>query len=311
MGVKDDYKPVTGYFDAERLESENKYHFRPEFLSVLFSYLKIMPGISVADVGCGTGFLARLIATRMKGKGKVVGIDVDEELLKVGEEKAREEELSGIVEFKLGDAYNIPFPDNHFDVVISSHLLCVLKDPMKSIVEMRRVAKSGGSVSAIACYQAEGLKGFPGDYDFPEFKRLQKLMEKFEKIRHEKIFFPTFGISPETQYLQFPLLFRKAGLRNIEMNGHLYLFSISDFRYTLDEMRGYILRNYKNTVKTIEKYKHDRLAELLEGGMSADEMEETLKLLRKKRDYLLEDTNRIRGVMEIIAEPEIIITGTK
>lgn len=91
---------------------------------------------SVLDVGCGTGFLSLIIA----GMGKdVVGLDISEGMLRVAVDNAKKKGLR--VNFKLGDAENLPFKDDSFDAVICRHLIWTLPNPEKAIEEFVRVAR--------------------------------------------------------------------------------------------------------------------------------------------------------------------------
>ncbi len=90
----------------------------------------------ILDVGTGTGFLALILAELGH---EVVGLDISEGMLKVAMRKARKRGLK--VQFKLGDAENLPFKDESFDAIICRHLLWTLPNPKKALAEWVRVAK--------------------------------------------------------------------------------------------------------------------------------------------------------------------------
>ncbi|WP_048085897.1 class I SAM-dependent methyltransferase [Archaeoglobus veneficus] len=100
--------------------------------------------MQILDVGTGTGFLALILAELGH---EVVGIDLSKGMLEVAKKKARK--LGVDVEFKLGDAENLPFDDCSFDAVICRHLLWTLPNPQKAIEEWSRVVRDGGKVVAI------------------------------------------------------------------------------------------------------------------------------------------------------------------
>lgn len=133
---------------VEDLELGREYLFRPEFVPLLYSYLGVRPGLTVADIGCGTGSFSRLVARGLRGKGKVIGVDSDQTLLRIAGNRAEQEGLSELLEFKCGDAYSLPFGDETFDATTSHTLLGILRDPTKCIIEKKRVTKQGGIVSA-------------------------------------------------------------------------------------------------------------------------------------------------------------------
>jgi ubiquinone/menaquinone biosynthesis C-methylase UbiE len=98
----------------------------------------------ILDVGAGTGFLALILAELGH---EVFGIDLSKGMLEVAREKARKSKLS--IEFKLGDAENLPFENGSFDAVICRHLLWTLPNPQKALKEWSRVVREGGKVVAI------------------------------------------------------------------------------------------------------------------------------------------------------------------
>ena len=107
--------------------------------------------LDILDVGCGTGVISLLLAEL---EHSVTGIDLSEGMLKKAKEKARTFSLP--VEFKNGDAEDLPFEDEAFDVVTNRHLLWALPNPEKAISEWKRVLKPGGKVIII--------DGSSGDY---------------------------------------------------------------------------------------------------------------------------------------------------
>ncbi len=112
----------TGYFEGERLELIWRYAYPEEFKPLLLNYLGAKPGMKILDSGCGTGFLTRLLAKNVVN-AQVTGVDLDEKLLDLGREMLERETLTENVELRQGDAYNLPFPDEYFDLVTSQTLL--------------------------------------------------------------------------------------------------------------------------------------------------------------------------------------------
>ena len=84
------------------------------------------PGMSLLDVGCGPGNLTLDLAS-VVAPGPVVGLDRSADVL--AEASAR---LGGdsTVEFRTGDVYDLPFPDDSFDVVHAHQVLQHLSDPV-------------------------------------------------------------------------------------------------------------------------------------------------------------------------------------
>ena len=105
---------------------------------------QVVPGNSVLEVGCGTGTLT-LAAKRQAGpSGKVYGIDIIPGMIEASQHKAAQakEEIT----FQLGGIDNIPFPANHFDVVLCSFMIFHMSEQTrrKGITEVYRVLKPQG-----------------------------------------------------------------------------------------------------------------------------------------------------------------------
>lgn len=109
----------------------------------------LQPGESVLDVGCGTGTLAIAAKAHVGPTGAVYGIDASPQMIARAGKKARRAEAE--IVFKIGLAEALPFPDAHFDVVLSTVMLHHLprKAREQCAREIRRVLKPGGRVLAV------------------------------------------------------------------------------------------------------------------------------------------------------------------
>jgi ubiquinone/menaquinone biosynthesis C-methylase UbiE len=108
-----------------------------------FELLALVEGDQILDVGCGTGEDARTIAGRVASVS-VIGIDASDE--KIREARARTLGLPRPVDFRVTDAYTLPFEDETFDACRADRVLHHLVDPAKALVEMVRVTRPGGRV---------------------------------------------------------------------------------------------------------------------------------------------------------------------
>ena len=102
-------------------------------------------GSRVLDVACGSGVVARLAAPRVAPSGKVVGLDLNEEMLAVARAHALGD--STPIEWKQSDANALPFADCAFDVVLCQQGLQFLPDKPLALREMRRVLVPGGTLA--------------------------------------------------------------------------------------------------------------------------------------------------------------------
>jgi ubiquinone/menaquinone biosynthesis C-methylase UbiE len=107
----------------------------------------VRPGITVVDVGCGTGFLTRQAAMQMQGKGRLVGVDLFSSMLEKAKENLNRVALLTSVEFRVGDAEKIPVQDDFADTVVGNMILHHCPRPKRAISEMTRVAKDGGRIA--------------------------------------------------------------------------------------------------------------------------------------------------------------------
>jgi ubiquinone/menaquinone biosynthesis C-methylase UbiE len=110
---------------------------------------QVKSGDCVLEVGCGTGTLT-LAAKRQAGQlGKVFGIDVLPEMIEISQGKAVQAKLD--VTFQLGNIDNIPFPENHFDVVMCSFIIFHMSEEVrrKGIAEIYRVLKPQGRLMVL------------------------------------------------------------------------------------------------------------------------------------------------------------------
>jgi len=106
----------------------------------------IEAGDTVLDVGCGTGYLARIAASLVGPGGRVCAIDAAPQLIAVARRKAARQ--GAAVDFRVAAVEALPFADATFDVVLSSRLLHHLPDDVKrrSLAEILRVLRPGGRV---------------------------------------------------------------------------------------------------------------------------------------------------------------------
>lgn len=101
----------------------------------------LAPGAKILEVGCAGGDFSRSLAARGM---RVSAVDRSSRML------ARARQTPGQAHFEQADATRLPFPDQHFDVVVAASLLNVADSPLAVLSEMRRVCREGGTVSVLA-----------------------------------------------------------------------------------------------------------------------------------------------------------------
>lgn len=144
---------------------------------------QIKPGDCVLEVGCATGTLS-LAAKRQAGStGSVFGIDIIPGMIEVSREKAKQAKLD--VTFQLGNIEDIPFPNDHFDVVMCSFMIFHMSERVrnKGIEEIYRVLKPNGKFLVLDLalplnpVPRTFIKLFLGFFLKHDLKELQPIME--------------------------------------------------------------------------------------------------------------------------------------
>jgi ubiquinone/menaquinone biosynthesis C-methylase UbiE len=115
-----------------------------ELRQMTINLARIQPGEQVLDVGCGTGTLAIEVARRVGKAGRVVGIDPSTEQIARARAKGARRHLP--IEFQVGVIEQLSFPDQSFDVVLSTLMMHHLPASLKrqGLTEIARVLKPGG-----------------------------------------------------------------------------------------------------------------------------------------------------------------------
>ena len=108
---------------------------------------RLRAGMQVLDLGSGTGYPALLGAQTVGPSGRMVGMDLAEQMLAVARRKATALGLANVT-FRTGDATTLPFEANSFDAVTSRFCLMFLPEIPKATAEIARVLRPGGWVAA-------------------------------------------------------------------------------------------------------------------------------------------------------------------
>jgi demethylmenaquinone methyltransferase/2-methoxy-6-polyprenyl-1,4-benzoquinol methylase len=100
------------------------------------------------DVATGTADLA-LEVTRLHSQATVTALDFVREMIDAGAKKIEERDLQSRITFVRGDALNLPFPDNYFDVAGIAFGIRNIPNRMVALKEMKRVVIPGGQVMVL------------------------------------------------------------------------------------------------------------------------------------------------------------------
>jgi arsenite methyltransferase len=109
------------------------------------AYGKIKEGDIVLDLGSGAGIDAILAAEKVGSSGKVIGVDMTEEMITLAKENAKKHEIKN-VEFLLGEIENLPLKNNSVDTILTNCVINLTPDKDKTFNEAYRVLKPGGKI---------------------------------------------------------------------------------------------------------------------------------------------------------------------
>jgi arsenite methyltransferase len=133
---------VIGY-DTKELQSIPKPSILGVGCGAPVNYAQIREGETVVDLGSGAGIDVFLSANRVKESGKVIGIDMTDEMLEKAKKVAKDNGYTN-VEFRKGDIERrIPIDDNAADLVISNCVINLTTDKVSTFREIYRILKQG------------------------------------------------------------------------------------------------------------------------------------------------------------------------
>ncbi len=109
-------------------------------LGQMVARLDIRPGSVVLDLGTGTGVFLPLLMQSTGSGGKILALDIAEEMLR----RARAKGFNGVVAYLNADAAHIPLPEASVDSVVCYSSFPHFQDKPKALMEIYRVVKNGG-----------------------------------------------------------------------------------------------------------------------------------------------------------------------
>ncbi|HEV2299424.1 MAG TPA: class I SAM-dependent methyltransferase [Candidatus Acidoferrales bacterium] len=135
----------AGYY-SRKLASGPEADLRADFAEFLIHSAPRRAGapLSVLDVGCGPGHLARLLAQE---NCQVTAVDRSIRLLRLARRWAKREGVT--VNFQNSMADSLPFPDNSFDASCATTVIYFVADPVRVLREMARVTRPGGIIATL------------------------------------------------------------------------------------------------------------------------------------------------------------------
>ena len=170
--------------------------------------LDLRAGQRILEVGCGTGEDARKFAQYISPGGVVVAIDKSQEMIAEAKRRMEGEPLS--IDFRVGEVTGLDFSSARFDRCHIERGLIHISDPKKTIQRMIQLLKKDGLIVA-----------FEGDLETPVIDSSEPdINRRILRFWCNSFQSPSIG-------RQLPGIFKKAGLIDVGVRPHSYLFDFS------------------------------------------------------------------------------------
>ena len=161
----------------------NKYDIMNDLMSfgihriwkqLTFFLANIKPNASILDLASGTGDLALLMAKKINKEGKIILSDINSSMLSIARNRMLDKGLNNNVAYTIADAENLPFPNNHFDIITIAFGLRNVTQKENALKNMYRVLKPGGKAYILE-FSKPTIPAINAIYDNYSFHILPKL----------------------------------------------------------------------------------------------------------------------------------------
>lgn len=147
MSVEYVEKVYNRYSSIYDLVFGKVFHSGREMAPVL---LDLFPGAQLLEVGVGTGLSFPLLPRNIQ----ITAVDLSQKMLDVAKKRVHSLALRNVELIKM-DATNLNFPDRSFDRVLAAYFVSTVPDPVKVVLEMKRVCKPGGLLVFMNHFQSD------------------------------------------------------------------------------------------------------------------------------------------------------------
>ena len=175
--VKDVFTEIADYYDE--MNEIMSMHMVQGWHKFMMKKAGDISGKRCLDVGTGAGEIAFHVARKAGPDGKVVGVDITPRMLELAAKKEADLHLPCKIDWVVGDALALDFPDDSFDLVTSGYMLRNVTDIQKAVSEMHRVLAPGGKV--VVAELSKPDNGFIRFFYDIYMKRIKKKGRKYDK----------------------------------------------------------------------------------------------------------------------------------
>jgi len=136
--IAEEFNKAAGGYDRSLIVKS--YQRRTQVL--IIKRMQIKKGMNILDLGCGTGAGTMDIALKLKGTGKVIGLDLSGKMIEQARKKLTNIKYDN-VKFKVGSAISLDY-NNYFDYVFSTNAFHHFKDKGNIFLKVKKALKVQG-----------------------------------------------------------------------------------------------------------------------------------------------------------------------
>ncbi len=296
-------KKWSVYFqNPEYLERTRMFLIAEEMKPLVRRWCGLRDGMNVLDVGCGTGYFTRLLASGRE-RIRATGLDLEEPFIAYAREKAKEQGAE--IAFVTGNALALPFEEHSFDLVASHTFFTSIPEPDLAMAEMKRVCRDGGTIASVTAMSflpsALAAGQYPSECKWVEAYRT--LSERIHQAYYtmDPLQNRMHGVKPT----DMPRFFVKSGLKNVCAYPLGKVFSLSNGAVSREEKLQYI-----DLFQSSEEKRLDAFMALpeTEQYITGEMAEQYRSLVREKCDWHRAHPDE-NSIWDWQGDANILVTG--
>lgn len=154
--------------------------------------LGLKPGMSVADIGAGSGYFTRRFVQAVTETGRVYAIDIESDMLQYTKDSIARMQIPATVEFILAQPDHAQLPPQSVDLIFLCNVYHHLDDRAAYFSRVRSALKPGGRIAVIDFYHdaRSGDVGFPRKHLVPRDTVIEELAGAGYQLAREHAFLP-------------------------------------------------------------------------------------------------------------------------